>query len=310
MKENIYNCYYFVEGNVITHLGVKESIVSGTDKEKLQYLKSNIRSDLEVIDKYPVPKSICNEKEQLTVDHYSAMIRVGRSNELFEEVFQILSASQMPLFVSTPVVDGELTYDIQAGHGALFLSKHQEEPKLREGVMNDYLEEYLVDGYLDIPQLIHNEHYVAIKLLFNNGHYLSAMKLLVSFIDTMGYLDFGKSANVFIQWLKKYAKLDSIDITEEELWEFRNSLLHMTNLDSRKVEQGKVERVSFMVTPTRQVTFKDHDTKYFDFMSLVVVVKEAMERWMLSYNEVEGKLVEFVKRYDRVIADSRYAKSP
>ena len=160
MKESIYNCYYFVEGNIITHLGVKESIVSDTDEEKLHYLKSNIHSDLQLIDKYPVPKSICNEKDQLTVDHYFAMMRVGRCIELFEEVFQILSASQMPLFVSTPVVDGELTYNVQAEHGVLFLSKYQGEPKLGEGVMSDYLEEYLVDGYLDIPQLIHNEHYV------------------------------------------------------------------------------------------------------------------------------------------------------
>lgn len=312
MVETVFNIFYFVSDDqqLIVELGVTTHKLSGSDDYKISFLQQNVQKDLLVCIRYPIPTSLADKDNKLSVAQFNSMIRLGRSVELFENIFKTLKAPENVLYISTPVVDGTPTYDIQSQHGVLYLTEHQGHPKLGAGHMSDYLEQYLVDGNLDIASLIHNDHYVAIRELFNSQHYLSSMKLLVSFVDTMGYLDFGESGNVFVLWLRKYAVLADLDITEEELWEFRNSILHMTNLDSRKVKQGKVARVSFTIAPSGTKTFKDHDTKYFNFVDLISELQKAMEKWLDSYVETPEKLIDFVTRYDRVVADSRYAVLP
>ncbi|WP_421242920.1 hypothetical protein [Aeromonas enteropelogenes] len=311
MREIVYNIFYFVSNDqkYIMELGVVSHDISGSDEEKLKFLQQNIQSDLLICSRHSVPKGLCDQNGRLSMAHFNGMIRLGKSIELFENIFKYLNAPMNVLYISTPVINNTPQYDIQSDHGVLYLSKHQGHPKLGAGYMSDYLEKYFINGQFNIATLIHDDHYIAIKLLFNNQHYLSSMKLLVSFIDTMGYLDFGEeSGNVFILWLKKYATLAELNISEDELWEFRNSILHMTNLDSRKVQQGKVDRISFTIAPAGTKTFSDHDTKYFNFVDLIAELKKAMEKWLNSYTENSEKLVEFVKRYDRIVADGRYAK--
>nr|WP_158163330.1 hypothetical protein [Vibrio mimicus] len=312
MIETVFNIFYFVSDDQqsIVELGVVAHKLSGSDEYKINFLQQNVQNDSLVCVRYPVPTGLADKSGKLSMVQFNSMIRLGRSIELFEDIFKTLKAPENVLYISTPVVDDTPTFDIQSNHGVLYLTDHQGHPKLGTGHMSDYLEQYFVDGKFDIASLIHNDHYIAIKQLFNSQHYLSSMKLLVSFVDTMGYLDFGESGNVFVLWLRKYAVLADLDITEEELWEFRNSILHMTNLDSRKVKQGKVERVSFTIAPAGTKTFKDHDTKYFNFVDLIAELQKAMERWLLSYVETPQKLVDFVARYDRVVADSRYAELP
>ncbi|EXJ30063.1 hypothetical protein [Vibrio parahaemolyticus] len=312
MNETVFNIFYIVscDQRSIVELGAVAHSLSGSDEDKIRFLQNNVQHDSLSCSRYAVPKSLCDKDGKLSMAQFNSMIRLGRSMELFEDIFKLYKAPASVLYISTPIVDGTPTYDIQSGHGVLYLTDHQGHPKLGAGKMSDYLEQYFVDGQLDIASLIHNDHYIAIKLLFNKQHYLSSMKLLVSFVDTMGYLDFGENGNVFILWLRKYAVLADLGITEEELWEFRNSILHMTNLDSRKVKQGKVERISFTISPSGTETFSDHDTKYFNFVDLISVLKKAMEKWLISYVESPQKLVDFVMRYDRVVADSRYAELP
>ncbi|MFM7967795.1 hypothetical protein ACF2JD_05640 [Aeromonas sp. A-5] len=310
MIETVFNIFYFISDDQqsIVELGVVAHKLSGSDEDKISFLQQNMQNDSLVCMRYPVPTGLADKGGKLSMAQFNSMIRLGRSIELFEDIFKTLKAPKTVLYISTPVVNDTPTYDIQSDHGVLYLTDHQGHPKLGAGHMSDYLEQYFVDGRFDIASLIHNDHYVAIKLLFNSQHYLSSMKLLVSFVDTMGYLDFGESGNVFVLWLRKYAVLADLDITEEELWEFRNSILHMTNLDSRKVKHGKVERISFAIALSRTKSFKDHDTKYFNFVDLITELQKAMERWLLSYVETPQKLVDFVTRYDRVVADSRYAE--
>ena len=310
MVEAVFNIFYFVSDDKqsIVELGIVAHKLSGSDEYKISFLQQNLQNDLIVCMRYPVPICLADRDGELSMAKFNSMMRLGQSSKLFEDIFKALKAPENVLYISTPIVNGIPTYDIQSDHGVLYLTEHQGHPKLGAGYMSDYLEQYFIDGKFDIASLIHNDHYVAIKQLFNSQHYLSSMKLLVSFVDTMGYLDFGESGNVFVQWLRKYAVLADLDITEEELWEFRNSILHMTNLDSRKVKQGKVERISFTIAPNGTKTFKDYDTKYFNFVDLIKELQKAMERWLLSYADTPQKIVDFVARYDRVVTDSRYAK--
>ncbi len=310
--EEVYNLFYYVENETIVHVGVIAHHVSGSDEEKISFLQSQLDSDAKKSLRYKLPSHLVNGSGKLAYEDMFSLMRVGRVLELFEDIFRDLEVISSPLTVVTPVVDGIVKYDIQTGLESIPLSKFQDQPLTGAGEMSDYLEDYMSDGKLDIGTLIHNDHYVAVKTLFNEKHYLSSLKLMVSFIDTLGYLDNGEiKGNVFVLWLNSYSNIsEELGVSSEELWEFRNSILHMTNLDSRKVKNGKVRRVSFMVASRRTPPKIDHDTAYFNFTDLIFVVQKAIKSWLETYVADPAKLAIFVKRYDRVISDSRMAKMP
>jgi hypothetical protein len=81
----------------------------------------------------------------------------------------------------------------------------------------------------------------SIQVLWENKHYITAMKLLLMNIDTMAYLQYRENkGNHFKQWLKDYVDLSDVGITEDEIWEHRNALLHTSTLHSMAVKKGKV----------------------------------------------------------------------
>jgi hypothetical protein len=51
--------------------------------------------------------------------------------------------------------------------------------------MKDYLVEYTGPEGFDFGRLINDDYFLAIKLLFQNGRYVSAAKLLMSCVDTL-----------------------------------------------------------------------------------------------------------------------------
>jgi hypothetical protein len=85
------------------------------------------------------------------------------------------------------------------------------------------------------------------KLLFNQKHYISSFKLLVSLIDTIAYLEYGDVKRNFQQWLDTYSEISKVEITSDEVYQLRNSLLHMTNLNSRDVLKKKHRRLSIAI---------------------------------------------------------------
>ena len=175
--------------------------------------------------------------------------------------------------------------------------------------MLDYLMVYHTEQGFDLPSLLNDDYFRAIKLLYNNKHYVSAMKLLMSFLDTVGYLEFGDRHGNFLLWLAAYADLSQVGVTAEELWELRNSLLHMTNLDSRKVKARKVQRLLFYVgIPPSDFPTGDEEGKYFGLWQFIQCILEAMSRYCASFNAEPSKSTTFFKRYDRIISDTRYFK--
>lgn len=65
-------------------------------------------------------------------------------------------------------------------------------------------------------------------------------------LTASGYGDV-RAPSSFIRWLRDYADLAPLEITAEELWELRNGLLHMSNLNSSQVRSSSVRRISFRV---------------------------------------------------------------
>jgi len=171
----------------------------------------------------------------------------------------------------------------------------------------NYFGKYFNKQWLNFPGLIDDDFFEPIQLLFQNKYYVSASKLLMIFIDSVGYIEYGDVAeNTFVKWLSSYADLSEVGVSAEELWEFRNSILHMSNLDSRKVQAGKVKRLVFYVgTLPNDIEIDTEETKHFSLQKLIPAIAEACGKWFNSYNLDRTKIYAFVKRYDLIVSDKR-----
>ena len=118
----------------------------------------------------------------------------------------------------------------------------------------------------------------------------------------------GDTDKNFVQWLNAYADLTKLGITSTELWELRNSLVHMSNLDSRRVLRGHERRISFFVGPRGMATMHDPDLIYFNLSDLIGVVADANTKWLTDMKGDEEQFRRLVQRYDRVLGDARVAK--
>lgn len=171
----------------------------------------------------------------------------------------------------------------------------------------DYFGKYFSSQGLDFPSLINDDFVAPIRLLYQAEHYVSASKLLMIFIDSIGYVEYGDTVdNPFIKWLVTYTDLTSVGVSPQELWEHRNSLLHMSNLDSRKVLAGKVKRLTLYVgVLPLSIPSETSEAKYYSLQALILSVITACGRWFESYNTDRAKIESFVKRYDLITSDNR-----
>ena len=101
-------------------------------------------------------------------------------------------------------------------------------------------------------------------------------------------------------------------VTSLELWELRNSLLHMTNLDSKKVRRGSVERLKPVIINS-QVEVPSHSGGYKNFhltRFTATVLPQGIDKWIRSYNEQPAKLLQFIHRYDTIVSEARLSVIP
>jgi hypothetical protein len=306
VSEDAFNLFLFIERGVVNGLGVVVHRLEGTDEQMIARMRDAVGRDLVVCKRFALSEPF----QHLSSEEYSVLCRIGRQPELFEPIFASYGAGQHPLYGVTPVIDGEIVIDVQDSHGPLLLGKFQGHPKLGLGVMPDYLEVYSTPAGLDLGALINDDYFMAIKLLFTSGRYVSCMKLLVSFIETVAFLEFGDTAGTFVLWLEKYAQIRSLGVTAPQLWELRNSLLHMSNLDSRRVSSGRETRISFFVGKRGSPAMRDMNLLYFNLTDLLATIADAVSKWVDSLSADSEKLRNFVQRYDRVISDARVAKMP
>jgi hypothetical protein len=113
---------------------------------------------------------------------------------------------------------------------------------------------------------------------------------------------------VFSRWLDAYVDLKPLGVTADELWELRNGMLHMSNLDSKKVLQEKTRRVSIMVGKAPESMQGSLDeVYYFNLHSFYLAVCDGIGKWLQTYADSYDKFLIFVERWDRTISDSRMA---
>lgn len=303
MLEKIYNIFTIFnekkECQTLSYVVHEVDFIS--DSEKFDFLRAQVKNDY--LDSLPF-----NPKVMHTLSEYNSFDRLGQNiSPQLEEFFQFIGASSSPLFVRTPVKDGGVFFNATTTPENYSLESLREQLGLK-GHQEDWLLRYTGDEGIKVQELVDDDYMKAVKLLFNNGLYVSAMKLLLSAIDSLAYIEHGNEGNVFIKWMDEFSRLERIGITSSELWELRNGLLHMTNLHSKKVAKKTIRRISFYVAKTNEKPdFGDDGIYYFNFMDLVYVFSSAVANWLESYNVNREKFYKFVERYDTTISDSRAA---
>ncbi|HEY4302735.1 MAG TPA: hypothetical protein VGM73_17835 [Candidatus Didemnitutus sp.] len=304
MAELAFNLFYFVRDGILQETGAVGHPIDGSDEAMGPKLRAAVATDVPQARRIPLPKQFAG----ITAAEYNALERLGRQLELYEPAFSALNAPAHPLVCITAVVNGKIEIDGTTHDLRLRMEPFQGHPKIGPGVMGDYLDDYRTPQGLDIPRLLNDDHFTAIRLLFNQRSYLACMKLLASFIDTVAYLEYGDIQSNFVCWLDTYVKMPPLGITSEQLWELRNSLLHMSNLDSRRVLSGKVGRISFFVGPRGMPHRQDPATGvHFNLSDLIVAVANGLTAWLESFASDPDKLRRFVQRYDRIV---RHAALP
>jgi hypothetical protein len=298
VRETIYNIFCFVENGTISEAALCTHDGDGSDEEKSDQLRAAVVSDLSEATRVRLPKAV-------THDSFVAMQRLGRHLDLFEPLFKSLGAPKDPFCCVTAVVGGHPRIDIRTNHAPLTaqLMQSLDTPTLHD--VEDWLTKYATEDGFDLPRLLNDDYFCAIRLLYNAKQYVSCTKLLVSFIDTASFLAYGDEPSVFTRWLDTHANIGCLGITPQELWELRNSLLHMSNLDSRKVLNNRVRRISFCIAPRGCCASPDAEITYFNLLDLIEQVANGVSHWITYINANRAEFVDFVARYDRILSDDR-----
>lgn len=312
--ETIYNIFPIFKNDVISKIGYKVHTVDGTDEEKIQYLREHIESDISQLYYVNIPSTFTIEKGGkkpivgISLDNYNNLLLNNTNAVLFEEIFATHKSSNTPLFVATLLVDGKIKVDESI--------KGSSTPKtaftkgIKEEIPKNYLDEYITEKGFEIDRLLNDDFLKATKILFNEGHYVSATKLLVSAIDTIAFLEYGDVPGNFKDWIGEYCDFERLGITKDELWEYRNSILHMTNSNSRKVLKKEIKPLSFYVGSLDEKTLKSNgEAKYFNLTTLMSEFAKGLEKWVMTFNSKREKFEIFIERYDSIISDVRYRRT-
>jgi hypothetical protein len=120
---------------------------------------------------------------------------------------------------------------------------------------------------------------------------------------------YGDKAKNFHDWVEAYLDLPRLKVTADELWEFRNSLLHMNNNTSRKVSAGKTRPIIpyFGGGPLPEEYSGDSPIAVLmngdDFVAQTL---NAIEAFCESVKSDKEKLERIFSAYDNIFSDSRY----
>ena len=285
MKEQLVNIFVFGDGAHVYAVGWRLYEKAGTYDELVAFLHSRVQHDHRIAAQKHLKKPIPWRDFKV----------MDRLSPICSELVGAGIIEEEAIYCVTDIMNGKVRVDdtiIAEGGGAV----------------PDYLSVYWTENGFDFARLINDDHFQAIHLLWNNQKYVSCLKLVFSAIDTFGFVEYGPDdGNCFTKWLDEYCDLEAVGVMSGELWELRNSLIHMTNLDSRKVRSGKTHRL------LPRITHQDRDVEPFvDGMKVlhvarfvIAVLPQGIEKWLNSYIQNREKFADFVERYDTVVSEAR-----
>ncbi len=298
-EERIFNIFVYSDGGMADSFGVRHHRFSGSDTEKAAHLLAKVNCDHPIAKRFALPRTF-------TAEQWRAAQRHGEILGYFEEAFQLYRARAAPIYCLTAIVDGVARVDLTAGAEPFRGDIVSAQPG--RSAVPDYLVDYIDGTEFRFTELIRDDYFHAIRTLFNARLYISCSKLLMSCIDTLAFVEFGDARGNFSKWLDAYVDLASHGISSQELWEFRNSVLHMTNVASRKVITGEVSPIiPYAGGPETLPAAVGGAPKPFNLYGLIESIGDGIGQWGESYNQDHDKFLIFIERYDLTISDSRMA---
>jgi hypothetical protein len=297
--ERVFNIFVYFNQGVAIEYGMRHHRVGGSHSDKVAFLLAQVEQDHPIARRFRLSRTFMPQE-------WLAASRRGGVLEYFEEAFRLFRAPAAPMSCVTSIVDGTTMVDRQIGtepfRGDMVTAQEG------RGSVPDYLVHYTTGNSFRFTELINDDYFKAIRTLFNAELYVSSAKLLMSCVDTLSFVEYGDILDNFVNWLDAFVDLAPHNITSFELWEFRNSVLHMTNLGSRKVISGKVSPIMpYVGGPRTMPVLTPNLPKPFNLYGLINTIGEGIGRWGESYNANRGKLLKFIERYDTTISDSRMA---
>lgn len=298
-SERIFNIFIFFDDGTAREFGMRHCRRDGSDAEKLAFLQSIVAEEYPKARRFPLRRSF-NSAQWLSQQ------RIGMDLGLFEEGFSYYNAPKAPILCLTAIVDGFPQIDLSTDLSPFWGEKIGKE---LPGDMEDWLVKYTEGNVFRFDKLIRDDYFVAIRTLFNIRHIASTSKLLMSCIDTMVFVEYGDAGGNFVRWLDCYVDIARVGITSAELWEFRNSIVHMTNSASRKVLAGKVAAIiPYIGSDDMASKMAPMDFRPFNLYNLISAINLGVRRWAETYNADRDKFLVFIERYDTIISDSRLAE--
>ena len=285
MKEQIVNIFVYGDATHVHAIGWRVYDKAGTYDELTAFLRSRVQRDHRIAARNDLDEPI----------PWRDFKAVDRVNPTAGSLIGAGIVNEYAVYCLTHIVNGEVRVD-----GTVETAG--------DGAVPDYLQLYRTKDGIDFPQLINDDYFEAIHLLWNNWKYVSALKLMFSAIDTWGFVEYGPDdVACFTRWLDEYCDLKSVGVTSGELWEFRNSLIHMTNLDSRKVRSGRTDRLALQIAhPGDDVAPFVHGMKVFHVARFIMTVVPPGDREVAAF--VQPTPVE-VRRVRRTVRHRRFGGS-
>jgi len=302
MKEKIFNLFLIGDEDKIFQIGCMVHLSDKSDEEKMDFLSARVDIDFQSSERITLISP-------MSWEYNYGLQRLANDISLFEPFFQKHGARADPFSIRTAVVNEKIKIDgVHGGDQPLPFHGGEAENAFFGQESYDYLSTYIKNGGFNIIQLLHDDHFEAVKILYNQGKVISSLKLLMIFIDTIGFLESGydQGSKNFIGWLDNYVDLARIGITAIELWEFRNGVLHMTNTESNKNRAGHVDRLIPRVSPTALThPVVVSGFKHFEILGLIMAIADGISKWAKSFNDQRDKFPEFITRYDTLMSDRR-----
>ena len=211
VSETIYNLFLMYEDHLCKSVRYMPHSVDLDDVAATKFLQGRVRIDLNA-------SKVIQLTKPFTVEEFNARCRLGHGHYLYDEVFIFLRAGQQPLSVVTPVVNGvpQIEFASEIGDPDIYLREDMT-PGIK---MDDWLIKYSEGNTINLPALINDDYFLAIKLTYNAKHYVSSMKLLLSALDSLAYVEYGDAngkQTIFEKWLATYADLTPLP-SEAELF--------------------------------------------------------------------------------------------
>jgi hypothetical protein len=302
MKEKIYNLFAEVNNGYVERLGAVVYTYTGTDEEKLNFLQNQVELDLKKIKYFPIPDKFTTSykgieyNRMLTFQSYLQLDRIGKLYELFSDIFEYYNTDENPLICLTPIIDGV----IKNKYSSEIKINKTEFKKVYLNSAPDYFSKYFKDNIFHFNKLINDDFFLPIKLLNDNKYYLAAFKLLLSAVDTFAYLTYGDVPDTFQKWVNSFVNLKKLSVTSQEIWELRNSLLHMTNYESRKVKSGVVRKL--WISAGKNYFIGDGN---INFHKLYNEISDGVENWLKEIVLDSERMEKFFINYGRIVSDEK-----